>query len=91
MFEAVELRRFIQQATWLALNDYEARMLCERTGESLEALSRSRLEGIIVTLGADGCELWENGRRRHIPGVEAAEVVVLDHTRCLPGGTAVRT
>ncbi|UCH18677.1 MAG: carbohydrate kinase family protein [Burkholderiales bacterium] len=80
MFEAVELRRFIEQATWLALNDYEARMLCERTGESLEALSRSRLKGIIVTLGADGCELWENGRRRHIPGVEAAEVV--DPTGC---------
>jgi len=57
MFNGEELKAFVQQATWVAVNDYEARMLSERTGQSLESLSRSHLQGIIVTLGAEGCEL----------------------------------
>ena len=80
MFDGGELDRFLGQATWVALNDYEARMLCERTGRSLEALSRSHLRGVVVTLGAQGCDVWEAGNRTHIPGVEAREV--LDPTGC---------
>ena len=38
-------------------------MLCERTGRTLEALSRSHLRGIVVTLGAEGCEVWQQGVR----------------------------
>jgi adenosine kinase len=62
------------------VNDYEARMLCERSGETLESLSRSHLRGVVVTLGADGCEVWQQGVRTHVPGVPAAEVV--DPTGC---------
>jgi adenosine kinase len=80
MFDGAELNRFVEQAQWIALNDYEARMLCERTGRSLEALSRSHLRGIIVTLGAQGCDVWQQGERRHLPGVPAREV--LDPTGC---------
>lgn len=80
MFDEPELRQFVEQASWVALNDYEARMLCERTGETLEKLSRSHLRGIVVTLGPGGCDLWEQGERRHVPGVGAAEVV--DPTGC---------
>jgi adenosine kinase len=80
MFDGVELRGFIEQATWVALNDYEAEMLCERTGLTLEALSRSHLRGVVVTLGAEGCDLWQGGVRTHVPGVAATEVV--DPTGC---------
>lgn len=80
MFNGDELKSFVQQATWVAVNDYEARMLTERTGQSLEAMSRSHLQGIIVTLGADGCELWVQGSRTHVPG-HAAQAVV-DPTGC---------
>ncbi len=80
MFNGDELNAFVQQASWVAVNDYEARMLCERTGHSLETLSRSHLEGVIVTLGADGCDLWQQGTRSHVPGVAAVEV--LDPTGC---------
>ncbi|MEO8280333.1 MAG: carbohydrate kinase family protein [Ideonella sp.] len=80
MFDGDELKRFVQQATWVALNDYEAKMLCDRTGETLASMSRSHLKGVIVTLGADGCEIWEQGQRTHVPGVEATEVV--DPTGC---------
>ena len=80
MFDGPELDRFVAQATWVTLNDYEARMLCDRTGRELESLSRSHLKGIIVTLGAEGCDLWQQGTRTHIPGIEATEVV--DPTGC---------
>jgi adenosine kinase len=80
MFDGAELRRFVELATWVAVNDYEARLLCERTGQDLAQLSRSHLRGVIVTLGAEGCELWVDGQRSHVPGVAAAEVV--DPTGC---------
>ena len=80
MFDGADLNRFVEQASWVALNDYEARMLCERTDRSLEGLSRSHLRGVIVTLGAQGCDLWQHGVRRHVPGVAAREV--LDPTGC---------
>ena len=80
MFDGAELRRFVAQASWVAVNDYEGRMLCERVGQSLEELSRSHLRGVIVTLGAAGCELWVQGERRVVPGVAADEVV--DPTGC---------
>ncbi|WP_418319076.1 carbohydrate kinase family protein [Piscinibacter sakaiensis] len=80
MFDGAELRRFVEQASWVALNDYEAKMLCDRTGESLESMSRSKLRGVVVTLGPDGCEIWEQGQRSHIAGVAATEVV--DPTGC---------
>ena len=81
MFDGDELRAFVAQATWVAVNDYEAAMLCERLGTTLEALSREpNLQGVIVTLGAEGCDLWVAGERTHVPGVAATEV--LDPTGC---------
>ena len=80
MFDGAELRRFVEMASWVAVNDYEGRMLCERIGTTLESLSRSHLRGVIVTLGAEGCEVWEQGRRQHVPGFGAEQVV--DPTGC---------
>lgn len=80
MFDGAELRGFVEQATWVAVNDYEAQMLCERIGQSLESLSKSHLRGIVVTLGAEGCDLWQQGRRSRVPGIQAERVV--DPTGC---------
>jgi adenosine kinase len=80
MFDGEELRAFVDQARWVAVNDYEAQMLAERTGRSIEAMSRSHLRGIVVTLGAQGCEVWQQGERTVVPGVVASEVV--DPTGC---------
>ena len=85
MFDGPELRAFVEQASWVAMNDYEARMLCERTGHTLETLSRSHLRGVVVTLGALGCEVWQQGVRTLLPGVAARDV--LDPTGC---GDALR-
>ena len=80
MVDGADLRAFIQQATWVTVNDYEAKMLTDRTGSSLAELSSSHLKGVIVTLGDQGCEVWEQGVRTHVAGVKATEVV--DPTGC---------
>ncbi len=79
MFSGPELAQFVELATWVTVNDYEGRMLCDRTGLSLAALSE-RVEGLVVTLADQGCEVWQRAARTHIPGVAAAEV--LDPTGC---------
>ena len=79
MFSGEELAAFIEQADWVTVNDYEGKMLCERTGWSLAELSR-KVRGLVVTLGAEGCEVWEQGEKTHVPGVAAAQVV--DPTGC---------
>ncbi len=80
MFDGDELIRFIEQANWVAVNDYEARMLCDRTGHSLASLSLAGLQGVIVTLGAEGCDLWVQGQCTRVPPCAAQTVV--DPTGC---------
>ena len=63
------------------MNDYEARMLQDRTGETPAQMSlRPNLQGVVVTLAEHGCELWIRGERVVVPGVKAAAVV--DPTGC---------
>jgi len=79
MFNGEELLRFIDQASWVAVNDYEGRMLCDRTGLSLADISR-RVKGMVVTLAEHGCDVWEAGASTRVAGVKAAQVV--DPTGC---------
>ncbi|MCL1962109.1 MAG: carbohydrate kinase family protein [Desulfovibrionaceae bacterium] len=79
MFDGAELNHFVDLADWITVNDYEGRLLCDRTGEELHALSR-RVRGLVVTLGGDGCDIWEHGVRRRVPAVPAARVA--DPTGC---------
>ena len=80
MFDGADLERFISQATWVAVNDYEAKLLADRTGRSLAEISKSHLKGLIETLGADGCNVYIAGEKTHVPGVKATAVV--DPTGC---------
>ena len=79
MFDGTELAHFVELASWVTVNDYEGRMLCDRTGLSNAELSR-RVQGLIVTLGAQGCEVWVNGDKTVVPPVKADAVV--DPTGC---------
>lgn len=79
MFSADELKSFIGQATWITVNDYEAKLLVDRTGWSLEKISR-QVQGLVVTLGALGCSLWIDGIETIIPPVQPTAVV--DPTGC---------
>ena len=79
MFDGTDLMRFIDQATWVTVNDYEGKMLSDRTGLSHADISR-RVQGLIVTLGAEGCEVWVDGEKTLVPPVKPSAVV--DPTGC---------
>ena len=79
MFNGEELLAFVEQATWITVNDYEGKMLCDRTGLDLAALSM-KVKGLVVTLGEQGCEVWEQGSKTLVAPVKAKEVV--DPTGC---------
>ena len=79
MFNGDELRRFVAQASWIAVNDYEGKMLCDRTGWTLAEMSQ-QVRGLIVTLGAEGCEVWEQGASTKVAPVKPVQVV--DPTGC---------
>ena len=79
MFDGKELEHFVELATWVTVNDYEAKMLCDRTGLSCAEISRL-VQGLVVTLGAEGCEVWANGEKTLVPPVKAEAVV--DPTGC---------
>ena len=79
MFDGKELAHFIDLATWVTVNDYEGKMLSDRTGWSSAEISR-RVKGLVVTLGAEGCEVWVEGVMTLVPPVKAAAVV--DPTGC---------
>ena len=79
MFNGDELLRFVDQADYLALNDYEAKLLEQRTGQTLKQLAE-RVRAIIVTLGKEGSHIYANGKITEIPCVKADQL--LDPTGC---------
>ena len=79
MFSGDELLEFIRLAEYACFNDYEAQLLCERTGRSLDQLA-GEVGALIVTKGGEGSEIRANGQRFDIPCVKADEVI--DPTGC---------
>ena len=79
MFDGAELTHFVSLASWVTVNDYEGKMLSDRTGLSHAEISR-RVRGLVVTLGADGSEVWVDGDKTLVPPVRAEAVV--DPTGC---------
>lgn len=79
MFSAAELEAFIEQATWVALNDYEWGLLSQKTGLDEREVAR-RVQALIITRGAQGSKIHADGRTFDIPPVPPAAVV--DPTGC---------
>lgn len=79
MFDGAELAQFVQMATWVTVNVYEGRMLSERMGVSMAEISK-RVEGLVVTLGGQGCEVWQGGHTTRVEPVRAERLT--DPTGC---------
>ena len=79
MFSGDDLMNFMKLANYACFNDYEAKLLCDRTGRSLVQLA-AEVDALIVTLGGEGSHIHANGRRHEIPCVKADAVV--DPTGC---------
>ena len=78
MFNGAELSHFIELATYVAVNDYEAELLTERTGLSLQQIA-DHVSALVVTRGEQGAKIYTSEGRIDIP-VVAADVV--DPTGC---------
>lgn len=79
MFNGDELLQCLKLADYCAVNDYEARLLSERTGRSIESLS-GEVKALIVTLGGKGSEIHTGGRKLDIPC--ATPTALEDPTGC---------
>ena len=79
MFSGEEIGEFLRLADYVAVNDYEGKMLEEKTGRKLEALARE-VKALVCTLGAKGSMILSAGQRHEIPSVPAQAVV--DPTGC---------
>ena len=79
MFTGEELRAFVTRAAWVAVNDYEASLLSERTGWSAEDIA-TRVKALIVTRGGAGSWIHADGQRHEIPAAKAEQLA--DPTGC---------
>jgi len=73
MFSGAELRRFIAQATWVTLNDYEWQLMQKATGYSEQDLAE-RVEALIITKGGEGSVIYNGGEHIRIPAAPAGEL-----------------
>ncbi|MBI5861370.1 MAG: carbohydrate kinase family protein [Rhodocyclales bacterium] len=79
MFDGEELLAFLKLADYCTVNDYEARLMCERTGRTLEQLA-DEVQALVVTLGGQGSQIYTGGRCIDIPSVMPDAVI--DPTGC---------
>ena len=79
MFDGPQLLDFLEQATWVAVNDYEGQMLQERTGLSAAQVA-AKVRAYIVTKGAEGSVIHAEGAEHVIPA--ARPEAIKDPTGC---------
>jgi adenosine kinase len=79
MFDGDELMEFIEQATWLTVNDYEWQLIQEKTGKSQEEIS-AKLKALIVTKGSEGSLIYKDGDVIQIPAAKPS--ALQDPTGC---------
>jgi adenosine kinase len=79
MFDGADLMNFLRLADYCTANDYEARLIVERTGKPLEQLAQE-VKALIVTLGGEGSQIYADGERIDIPCV--APDALADPTGC---------
>src|SRR5688572_21754637 len=79
MFSGAEIEEFVRLADYVAVNDYEGKLLEEKTGRRLEQLGRD-VKALVCTLGAKGSVIFASGKRHDVPSAPAEAVV--DPTGC---------
>jgi adenosine kinase len=79
LFEGDELASIIERASYLTVNDYEAKLLAERTGWSIAEIAE-RVDGLVVTMGGEGSIIHADGATYAIPAVRPSAIV--DPTGC---------
>jgi len=73
MFDGAELLSFVEKATWVAVNEYESKMLEERTGKSAYEIAEM-VDALIITKGAEGSLIYTKDHRYEIPTASVAKI-----------------
>jgi len=79
MFGAEELKTFIGQARWVAVNDYEWGLLQQKTGLTVSDIT-TQVQALVVTRGAEGSVIHTQGRTLMVPCAKPRALV--DPTGC---------
>jgi adenosine kinase len=79
LFNGEDLQRFIGQARWVTVNEYEWQLVQQRTGWDVAEMTR-RVEALIVTRGAAGASIYTRGEELTIAAAPVSAVV--DPTGC---------
>lgn len=79
MFDGAALKKFIEQANAVTVNDYEAKLMVERTGWTEEEIA-AKLEALIVTRGGEGSDLYTDGTKSSVASIAISEAI--DPTGC---------
>ena len=79
LFTGDDFKRFIEQATWVCVNDYESQLLQDRTGWSPHEIA-GKVEALIVTRGGEGSHIYLGDKRLDIPAAPVSGIV--DPTGC---------
>ncbi len=79
MFDATELSALIDMADMVMVNDYEAQLLSDKLGKTAEQWAQAK-RGVVITLGEQGCKVWEAGAWTHVAPIKAEKII--DPTGC---------
>ena len=79
MFSGAEIAEFLRLADYVAVNDYEGKLLEEKSGRKLEEIARG-VKALVYTQGGKGSVIFAQGERHEVPCVQADSVV--DPTGC---------
>ncbi len=79
MFDGDDLKKFIKQATWVTVNDYEWQMMQDKSGLTAVEIS-AQVEALIVTRGGDGSIIYTKDKQIEIPCVKPESIT--DPTGC---------
>src|SRR5690606_13010811 len=79
LFDGDDLNRMIEMADVITANDYEATVIEQRTGRSMDDIAQ-QLQAVVVTRGAQGATLYAEGTQHSIDALEVDQVV--DPTGC---------
>jgi adenosine kinase len=79
MFNGEDLKKFIKEATWVTVNDYEWQLLKDRTGWDVADVT-AQTRALIVTRGGEGSVIYTKDAEHNIPTVKPKSVE--DPTGC---------
>ncbi|BBA41029.1 MULTISPECIES: carbohydrate kinase family protein [Burkholderia] len=79
LFDGATLRRSIELATFVAVNDYEAKLVSDKTGWSEDEIA-SRVDALVITRGEHGATIRHKQGTEQIPVVPAERIS--DPTGC---------